>query len=174
MDEVVSQLLSYQTVILMVAATIITWIVRKSIETLAPTVKKAADEMAPAPTYLTHLAAWWNEVGLHLIPVGLGVGLVFGVKELAPLKMTTTSGIALYGGICGWFSSTGYKILRRTIKTKTGVDLPSVGDDSVPPPPMTQSLDTKKAADDEARKKLLEVKPPSPTPPATEPPKGAA
>lgn len=165
MDEIVTQLLTYQTAILMIAATIGTWVVRKTVETMAPKTKKAADEMAPEPTYLTHLAAWWNEVGLHLIPVLLGIGLVFGVKELAPLKMTSTSGVALYGGICGWFSSTGYKILRRTLKTKTGVDLPNIEGDADPASmvkPATPAADDKKD-------------PPAPPPAAPpDPPKDAA
>jgi len=163
MDEVVSQLLTYQTCILMLAVTIGTWFIRKSVETLAPAVKKAADEMAPAPTYVTHLAAWWNEVGLHLIPVLLGVALVFGVKELTPMKLTSTGGVTLYGGICGWFSSTGYKIFRRTLKTKTGVELPNVeGDDPASVKPVVED---KKAPEPPA------PEPPKDVPPATEPPK---
>lgn len=138
MDEVVAQLLTFQTIILMMAVVICTYFIRKSVELFFPALKKSADEMAPGQTYLSHLAAWWNEVGLHLIPVILGIALVFAVKELASLKFTSKGGMTVYGGVLGWFASTGYKILNRTIKTKWGVELPST-DDSVPPPPAPKS-----------------------------------
>lgn len=143
MDEVVTQLLTYQTAIVMIVSVIVTYVIRKSVEILVPGLKKAADEMSPGQTYLSHAAAWWNEVGLHLVPVAIGVGLVFAVSALVPPDIAAkgTGSVAIYGGISGWFSSTGYKILRRIAKTRTGVDLPSLGE-SVPPPPPEKPADT--------------------------------
>lgn len=132
MDEAVSQLLSYKTVILMVAVTIGTFFIRRIVETAFPKVKQAAPETAHAVTYTNKAAEWWNKVILYLIPVLVGAGLALTIKDLVSLEGFTTKGsLAMYGSICGWFSATGYKILRQTIKKKTGIELPSA---TVPPP----------------------------------------
>jgi hypothetical protein len=133
MDEAVTQLLSYKTVILMVAVVIGTFFIRRIVETAFPVVKQAAPETASAQTYTNHWAVWWNQVILYLIPVLLGIGLSFGIKDLVALEgFATKGGIALYGGISGWFSATGYKILRRVVKTRTGIDLPDGSNPAVP------------------------------------------
>ena len=134
MDQVVSQLLSYKTVMLMVAVFIGTFFIRRIVETAMPQLKKAADEMAHAQTYTNHGAVWWNQVILPAIPVVLGAVLALCVKDLAALEnFSSKGGLALYGSISGWFSAFGYKLLRRVVKQKTGVDLPNGNGSSDPP-----------------------------------------
>lgn len=127
MDEVVAQVFTYKTVILMIAVVIGTFFVRRIIETAFPQVKQASSEMSDSATYTNHWAAWWNQVFLYLIPVLLGAAMAFMFKDIVSLDtFTSKTGLALYGAIAGWFSATGYKVIRRLVQTKTGVELPAV------------------------------------------------
>lgn len=138
MDEVVSQLLSYKTVILMVAVTIGTFFTRRVVETAAPTLKQVASEMDRAPMYPNQWAVWWNGVIIYLIPVILGAVLALSVKDLVVLDFASKSGLAMYGSTCGWFSATGYKILRKVLQARVGVELP--GGTDPPPPPLAKEM----------------------------------
>lgn len=126
MDEVVKQVFSYQTVILMIAVVIGTFFVRRVIETAFPKVKQAAPETAAGVTYTNRAAVWWNQVALYFIPVLMGAAMAFLFKDLVALDtFNSKAGLALYGALAGWFSSTGYKVVRKLVQTKTGVDLPA-------------------------------------------------
>lgn len=123
MEEITSQVLRAGTFAVGVAVFVVTWFVRKVVETVWPTLKKNADENAKEFTYATPMARWWNTIILYAIPVTLGAlaGLIpsdflFGdVKDLG--------GRILFGAGVGWFASFLYKILRKVILKKTGVDI---------------------------------------------------
>lgn len=132
MDEVVSSLLSYSSVILSLAVVILTFFIRGVVEVAVPSVKKAADENSPDVTYKTSFSEWWNKVILYAIPVVIGATLAVTVKDLAPQGFVGAGGALIYGAIVGWFSSFLYKVFRKILKARTGLDLPGSG--SVPPP----------------------------------------
>lgn len=117
MDQVIAGLLSYHTVILMVAVYIVTFIVRRSVEAAFPFAKKASKETAPSRSYLTLFAVWWNQVLLYLIPVVVGIGLAF-IPEFRAAGLGL-GGTAIYGLLVGWFSSFMYKIFWKTLKART-------------------------------------------------------
>jgi hypothetical protein len=137
MDEVVSQLLSYKSLLLGIATFIVTFLIRRIVETAVPTAKKAADANAPGLTYLTPFARWWNEAILYVLPVVIGSLLSLGLKELALDAFTKVSTMIVYGGIVGWFSAILYKGVAQAIRKKTGIELPgaSVSPPSDDPPP---------------------------------------
>lgn len=145
MDEVVEQLVSYRTLILMVTVLIGTFFIRRIVETAAPKVKQAAPETALAVTYTNPWAVWWNQVILYVIPVALGVVLSLTIKDWMPSVVTNADsappiskgGLVIYGVLTGWFASFGYKVVRKALKQKTGIDLPSF---SNPPPPGTDDV----------------------------------
>jgi hypothetical protein len=141
MDEVASQILSYRTLILMVANLIGTFFVRRIVETAFPKVKQAAPETKLAVSYTNAWSVWWNQVILYAIPVLIGIGLAVSVTDWMPAEEgmlpISKAGLVIYGGITGWFSGFGYKVVRKVLKQKTGIDLPSL---SNPPPPGTDEV----------------------------------
>lgn len=130
MDEVVSHILSYKFVLMCVIVWIITFFIRRVVETARPSLKKAADETEHKQTYTNRLAVWWNDVILHAIPVVLGSLLAIIMKDMAP--DTVWYSRAIYGVLPGWLSAFIYKLLRQTLKKRIGLDLPG---GSIPPPP---------------------------------------
>lgn len=116
MDDLVSLLLTYRAGLLCLCVVILTFFVRRIVETAVPSLKGAK-----AP-YQSRLAAWWGEVLLPLVPILVGVGLALGVSELAP--ETRTGVKSIYGLILGWSSSVVYKVVSQALKAKTGVELP--------------------------------------------------
>lgn len=131
MDDVVALLLNAKTIYLAFAVIIVTFFVRRIVETAVPAARKAADENSPMTTYPTEFSKWWNQVILYAVPVLVGVGLSLTVDELISDLMKQTSSIVVYGGIVGWSSSFIYKVLRKILKEKTGIELPGA---SIAPP----------------------------------------
>lgn len=126
MDQAISQFLTAGTAVLALSVVIFTFFIRRSVETAWPSVKKAADENHPDVTYKTTFARWWNQVILYAVPVivGGGIGLLhvpylFSVEGIGE----STSSRIFFGGVVGWMSSYLYKIVRMTLKQKTGVDI---------------------------------------------------
>lgn len=139
MDDVVSQLVSYRSLILMVVVLIGTFFIRRIAELAFPKLKQAAPETALAVSYTNPWSVWWNQVILYAIPVILGAVLALSITDWTPEGMPQISkpGLALYGVLLGWFASFGYKVLRKAFKQKTGIDLPSF---SNPPPPGSDDI----------------------------------
>lgn len=133
MDQAISQFLSAGTLVLVLSIIILTFFIRRIIETAFPHVKKQADENSPKITYLTTTARWYQQVILYAIPVVVGGCLgILDVPYLFSIEgLTTTGSKVFFGGVSGWMSSFVYKVFRQVLKKKTGVDLPSV---TVPPP----------------------------------------
>jgi len=134
MDDVVNLFLSYKTVMMAVAVSVLTFFVRRIVETADPSIKKAADENSPQKTYLTIFASWWNQVLLYMIPVLVCMVLVFTVTEFDPNGLTSKGAKFIYSIVVGWASSSVYKVLNKVFKSKTGVDLPGTTDSDPPPP----------------------------------------
>lgn len=133
----ISEYLTIGTGVLAVTVYIITFFIRRIVETAKPDIKKQADENDPSPTYLTPMSRWWSKVILPAIPVLAGILLgTFKVPYLfdAP-GLEASSSYMFFGGVVGWFSTMLYKGVRLAIKVKTGVDIGPT--DSIAPGPGT-------------------------------------
>lgn len=127
MDQAVNKLLSMSSVYLAVAVVIITFLIRRIVETAMPSAK----DRPPTTTF----GRWWQGVILYALPVCFGsllaVGDAFmGLNVVEGGK--TMGGQVIYGAIVGWFSSFLYKVFRKALKKKTGID-PVPGPASVVP-----------------------------------------
>lgn len=131
MDSAYAQLLTKDAFIAAILVVIGTFFVRKIVETAVPSAK--GEDTPKGSVYKTRFGLWWNSVILYAIPVvfGAGVGaLGKWTNYLVPEGMTTMGGAILWGVVVGWFSSFLYKVARKLLKDKTGVELPAgPGDD---------------------------------------------
>ncbi len=125
MDQILDQFLNVGTIVLAVSVVILTFVVRRVVETAMPSLKKQADENAPQVTYATTLARWYQQLILYIIPVVVGgvigwcnVPYFFNAEEL-----TTTGSRVFFGGVVGWFSSFIYKAVRMALRKKVGIDI---------------------------------------------------
>lgn len=115
---------------------ILTFFTRKVIEGINPSLKKAADENSPKFTYLTTAARWWNEVVLYALPVVYGMASALLKSDFFFADIGDRGGKIAFGGVVGWFASFLYKLLRKVIKQKLGVDIvptPATGNSDAPP-----------------------------------------
>ncbi|MFA5202888.1 MAG: hypothetical protein WC708_00530 [Lentisphaeria bacterium] len=111
------------TYILGVGIFIVVFMIRKIVESAWPKLKKQADANDPKLTYLTSMARWWNEVILYLLPVILGSFCGLIKSDFLFAGIGVKGGKIIFGAVVGWFASFLYKLLRRVIKQKTGVDI---------------------------------------------------
>lgn len=123
MDQITAQILRPGTFAVAVAIVILTFFIRKIVETAWPHLKKKADENAKDMTYATAFAKWWNTVILYAIPVILGSCAAAVPSEWIHGDVKDVGGRILFQAGVGWFSSFMYKILRKLILKKTGVDI---------------------------------------------------
>lgn len=123
MEEITNQIFRPGTFAVAVAVVVLTFFIRRIVETVWPELKKAADANAPGLTYLSRLSVWWNTVILYGIPVVLGgfMGLIPSAFLHGDIK--DLGGRLLFQGGVGWFASFMYKVLRKLILKKTGVDI---------------------------------------------------
>lgn len=123
--SILGQYVTMGTVALGVTVYIITFFVRRIVETALPNLRKLADENEPHPTYATVAARWWQQVGLYAIPVIIGALLgLLHVPFLFDLEVLADgSSRVIFGGVVGWFASFVYKVIRMALKKKTGIDL---------------------------------------------------
>jgi fucose permease len=137
----ISEYLTVGTGILAVSIYIITFFIKRVVETAWPALKKQADENSPKVTYPSQIARWWSKVILPAVPVAIGVALgAFHVPYLfdAPgLEQGAAS--MFFGGVIGWFATMLYKGVRLAIKAKTGVDIGP--EESIPPAPDKEPQD---------------------------------
>ena len=114
----------------------LTFITRHIVEAWLPGLKKKADENAPSPSYLSTASRWWNQVILYALAPGWGV--LFAIKlrdnegwpsSFKELDAAIMFGIA-FGFICGFV----FKIFKRVLAMRAGVDTKDVSVDSDPPP----------------------------------------
>lgn len=122
MELFFAHLFSYHTLLLAVVVWIISFFVRRIVELAIPTLKKQADANEPGKTYLTKGAEWWNEVILYAVPVVLGIALAVGIPWVSP-ELVTVGMRVMWGFVVGWMSSFIYKVLRKILKERVGVDI---------------------------------------------------
>jgi hypothetical protein len=138
MDHAYNQLLDKGSIITALLVVIATFFIRRIVETAVPSAKGV--DTPKGTVYKTRFGLWWNSVVLYAIPVVLGSGIaVLGkwVPYLLPAGVTTLGGAVLWGAIVGWFSSFLYKVFRKLLKDKTGID------------PLPGPIDPEKPSDDE-------------------------
>ena len=124
MDQAISQFLQPGTLALAVAVFILTFLIRRVVETAVPTLKKQSDENHPKVTYATGFARWYQQVILYAIPVAVGTCLgALQIQYVTPSEVSTVGGGMVFGAVVGWFSSFLYKIVRRALVQKAGVDV---------------------------------------------------
>lgn len=122
MEQAADFLLQKGTLLLGVLVVIITFFIRLVAETAAPSLKKKADENSPEITYATPFARWWNSVILYALPVMIGGGLaMWKIAWFLPESASRSDGL-LMGIVVGWFSSFMYKVVRKVLKARTGID----------------------------------------------------
>jgi len=145
MDQLYNQLLNKETLILAFIVVIGTFFVRRIVETAVPSCKDIAKN--GDSKYKTKFGLWWNSVILYAIPVILGAAVAIWAYKASvlPGEFKTTPGAAMWGAVVGWCSSFLYKVARKFLKKKTGVDLtPGPAD-----PTKKDSDPPKKREDDE-------------------------
>jgi hypothetical protein len=96
---------------------------------------KPGKAVVSVSTYSNSFARWWNEVILYAIPVVWGAlaALVGGSSEWLFPGFDTVGVKVMFGCGAGWFSSFFYKIIRKMVLKKTGVDI-QPGSIRLPPP----------------------------------------
>ena len=124
MDQLIAHFWHLGTFYLGIAVVIVTFFTRRIVEQVVPSLKKQADENDEKPIYKTKLAEWWNKVLLYLIPVVAGVlGAIFWQDFFCSgVAAESLKDAGMFGAIMGWFSSFLYKVVRKTLKKKTGID----------------------------------------------------
>jgi hypothetical protein len=151
MDQLIAQFWHRGTLYLGVAVVIVTFFARRIVELAAPSLKKQADENDEKPTYKTKMAEWWNGVILYAIPVVAGIlGAVFW-RSYFCADVESLKDAGMFGAIVGWFSSFLYKVIRKTLKKKTGIDpIPGPIDPTESdPPPKSDDDDEEDEPEDE-------------------------
>lgn len=139
MDQLFDQLFNRETIYLAFVVVIVTFFVRRIVETAIPSCKDKANGKLGSE-YKTKFGLWWNSVLLYAIPVVLGAAVAWAAfGTYTPENVKTPSGALAWGAVIGWCSSFIYKVIRKFLKKKTGVDLtPGLAEpdkkDSDPPP----------------------------------------
>lgn len=123
------------TYVLAVSIFILVFVLKRVVESALPQWKKQHDENSPKITYLTRGARWWNEVILYLLPVLLGcLAGAFLKSDFFFDAIGDKGGRIGFGGGVGWFSGFLYKLLKKLLWQKFGLELtPSTGDSDAPP-----------------------------------------
>jgi Na+/H+ antiporter NhaD/arsenite permease-like protein len=116
MEEITSHILRPGTFTVAVAVVVLTFFIRRVVETIKPDLKNKEP-------YKTQLAKWWNSVILYAIPVVLGACTAFISSDFIHGDIKDLGGRLLFQGGVGWFASFMYKVLRKIILKKTGVDI---------------------------------------------------
>lgn len=95
---------------------------------------KQKKALVSVSTYHGNFGRWWNEVILYAIPVFYGflIALIGGSSDWLFPGLDTLSVKVMVGCGVGWFSSLFYKIIRKLVLKKTGVDI-QPGSVTLPP-----------------------------------------
>ncbi len=116
MEELTSHILRPGVVAVAVAVVVITFFVRTIVQVKWPHLKQT-------DPYVTTFSKWWNSVILYAIPVLFGAATAFIDSDFIHGDIKDLGGRILFQAGVGWFASFMYKILRKLILKKTGVDI---------------------------------------------------
>jgi len=119
MEEVTSQVARAGTMAIAVAVFVVTFFTRRVIEILVPSLRQGTT----TTVYSTRLQLWWNSVILYAIPVLYGSLAAFIKSDWLFGQIDTIGGKILFGGGVGWFASFLYKVFRKAVLAKVGVDI---------------------------------------------------
>ena len=137
MDDALTQLFHQGTVVYMVCVILITFGIRRIVQTVVPSVMKRVDANEDGVTYATTFSRYWNEVILYLLPPT--VGALIGVIEIPFIHgdtgPATLGGRIMSGIFVGGMSAMGYKLAK-----KRGVDLNQALRTTVPPEAPEESV----------------------------------
>lgn len=124
MDQLIAQFWHLGTLYLGCAIIIVTFFARRIVELSVPSLKKQAHENDKKLTYKTKAAEWWNGVVLYALPViaGIAGAMVWQDFFCSGAAAESLKDAGMFGAIIGWFSSFLYKVIRKTLKKKTGID----------------------------------------------------
>ena len=133
MDDAFMQLIHTGTIVYGVSIIMVTFFIRKLVETGWPSIKKKADENDPAVTYETTFARYWNQVILYALPSAIGA--LIGILDVPFLYgdngAKTMLGRVFTGVFVGGVSAFVYK----SAKKRWGINLESGLQGSTRPPP---------------------------------------
>jgi hypothetical protein len=136
MDEAFTQLIHTGTIVFGVSIIMVTFFIRKLVETAVPSVQKKADENAPAITYETTFSRYWNQVILYALPPV--VGALIGILDVPFLYgedgAKTMLGRVFTGVFVGGVSAFVYK----SAKKRWGINLETGLRQSTKPPPANE------------------------------------
>lgn len=131
-EPILERLLRPSSFLIIVAVIVLTFVVKKTAFIVRPdwrpgrTLVKHPDSKTStyANVYKSRWAEWWNEVGLALTPVL--IGMLFAISGTSSLHDEGDTKLIrlLWDGSLGWFASFLYQIVRKLILQKTGVTLP--------------------------------------------------
>lgn len=132
MDQAFDQLEQPGILVFAVCVTLLTFFIRRLVETAVPSLKKKADENAPAVTYETTFSRYWNQVILYALPslVGALIGIIDVPYLFGENGPKTMGGRVFMGVFIGGASAFAYK----AAKKRWGIDLDAGLRPSVVPP----------------------------------------
>ena len=135
MDNALDQLMHPGTVIYGVVIIVLTFFIRRLVETASPSVKKQADENDPKLSYGSTFSRYWNQVILYILPPAVGALIgIFNVEYLHGADGPAGLAGRVFNGIfVGGCSAMAYKLLK-----KRGVDLDQALSPSMPPSAPTE------------------------------------
>jgi hypothetical protein len=138
MEEFSNYVLRPGVITLAVAVVIATFFIKRVVELRWPSLKKTASEMEAAVMYASKAGMWWREVVLYAIPVLLGASASLMDSEFIHGPITGLGNRAMFCSGIGWSSGFLYKIARKVILQKTGVDITSTSIAPSPPEDTTK------------------------------------
>lgn len=126
MDEVFQTFFSAQTILLCLGVYVITFVMRRVVETVWPKVK---------------FNRYWREIFVPIGPIANGAFLGWAMKTwvFPEIVGDSVSGRVVYGAVCGLFSAFLYNRIRAWLKSKTG-STDTATEDAASPGPVMDSL----------------------------------
>jgi hypothetical protein len=130
------------TFILSLAVVISTFFIKRIVEIVQPTWRASkgmsgateGKEVVRTTKYSNKMALWWNEVILYAIPIVSGMILGYVDSPFLHGEANEHLGTRLmWAAGVSWLASFFYKIFRKMVLQKTGVDI-QPGPISLPPP----------------------------------------
>lgn len=113
--------LTWNTLVFSMAIFIFSLFLRRTLEAVFPTLSRG--------TPLSVAQKIWESVVLPMVPVVVGVSIAYFVSSWPyPEDLTSIGARVLYGAICGFFSTSAYRVLSALINKKFSVAGETVSD----------------------------------------------